>query len=290
MEESVSSTTRRVAIPGFDWQRALDFLGQRAVEGIETVDGSVYRRVVRHGDVAVTVALTWDPTREELVLTSHEASGDLETERFARAFDAGLDPAAVTRHLSCDPWLAPLVDRPLHVIGGPDPFEVAVRAILGQQVSIGRARMLNGRLVRRCGAVRPDAVTGEPTPLFPTPEEVLAADLSDLGVPGARVRGLGALAEAALADPDLFGREGPLDAIVDRLRAIRGVGPWTAHYVAMRACRHPDAFPASDVGLLRGAARGGRRPTPAELSARAEAWRPYRAYAAQALWAADASG
>lgn len=281
----------RIPLPGFDWPRALDFYGQRAIEGLERVEGPVYRRVVRHGELAVAVEARWEPAEEAVVLTIG-ASGDVAVDvaaAFARMLDVGVDVAAVSAHLARDPALAPLVDRSLHVLGGPDPFEIAARSILGQQVSVARARDLNARLVRRCGAVRPDALDGRPVTVFPAPRELLAADLSDMGMPGARVRALCAVAEAALADPGLFEPADALDVLVDRLTAVRGIGPWTAHYVAMRACRHPDAFPASDVGLLRGAARGGVRPTPAELSARAEAWRPYRAYAAQALWAADAA-
>jgi AraC family transcriptional regulator of adaptative response / DNA-3-methyladenine glycosylase II len=108
-------------------------------------------------------------------------------------------------------------------------------------------------------------------------------------MPGARKAALAAVAEAALADPALFEPQANVEETVARLRAIRGVGDWTAQYIALRAAREPDAFPASDIGLLRGAARNGARPTPAELSRRAEPWRPWRAYAAQHLWAADAA-
>jgi 3-methyladenine DNA glycosylase/8-oxoguanine DNA glycosylase len=108
-------------------------------------------------------------------------------------------------------------------------------------------------------------------------------------MPGARIEALRSIARAASSDPQLFERGPTLDDTIGRLRAIRGVGDWTAHYIAMRACGEPDAFPASDVGLLRGAAdEDGRRPTPAELLERAGRWRPWRAYAAHWLWARDA--
>jgi AraC family transcriptional regulator of adaptative response / DNA-3-methyladenine glycosylase II len=107
-------------------------------------------------------------------------------------------------------------------------------------------------------------------------------------MPAARRAALRALAEAVLADPDLFRPLGTVEEAIARLRAIRGVGEWTAQYIALRALREPDAFPASDIGLLRGAAGGtGARPTPADLLRRSEPWRPWRAYAAQHLWAAD---
>ena len=124
--------------------------------------------------------------------------------------------------------------------------------------------------------------------LFPTAAQVAAADLGALRMPGARRATLTALARAAADDDRLFDGGGSLDDAIARLRAVKGIGEWTAHYIALRALRHPDAFPASDVGLLRGAAREtGTRPTPAALLRRAECWRPCRAYAAQLLWAED---
>jgi AraC family transcriptional regulator of adaptative response / DNA-3-methyladenine glycosylase II len=126
--------------------------------------------------------------------------------------------------------------------------------------------------------------------VFPPPERVAAADLSALGMPAARRTALKALAKATIADPDLFRPFGTMDEAIARLRAIRGIGEWTAQYIALRALRETDAFPASDIGLIRSAARGGStRPTPADLLQRAEPWRPWRAYAAQHLWAADSA-
>jgi AraC family transcriptional regulator of adaptative response / DNA-3-methyladenine glycosylase II len=185
--------------------------------------------------------------------------------------------------------LAPLVSvRPaIRVFHGVDPFEVAIRSIIGQQVSVSRARELNSLLVGRCAEPLPGGVAPLDR-LFPTPQQLLDADLGRFGMPGARVAALRAVAAAVLEDHDLFARRASVEETTARLRAVKGIGDWTAHYIAMRACGEPDAFPASDVGLLRGAALlFGRRPSPRELLARAEAWRPWRAYAAQHLWAAD---
>jgi len=126
------------------------------------------------------------------------------------------------------------------------------------------------------------------THAFPRPERLAAADLAHLGMPRARIASLAALARAAADDPRLFELEGDLDAKVARLRALPGIGEWTAQVVAMRALREPDAFPAGDVGLLRAMAGAGARgrPSPASLLAHAERWRPWRAYAAQHLWSA----
>ncbi len=143
--------------------------------------------------------------------------------------------------------------------------------------------------MRLCGNAPSDAPSDDRRLVFPGPSQVLAADLSALGMPNARKATLKAVAEAALAEPQLFGSLGGVDETVARLRGIRGVGDWTAQYIALRAARETDAFPASDVGLLRGAAERGQRPSPADLHGRAEAWRPWRAYAAQHLWAADSA-
>jgi AraC family transcriptional regulator, regulatory protein of adaptative response / DNA-3-methyladenine glycosylase II len=210
--------------------------------------------------------------------------------RLRRMFDVDADVRAIAAHLALDPSMASLVAaKPgLRVFGGWDGFEVAVRSIIGQQVTIARARALNSTLVDRCGAELPRHVTGRLRRMFPTAQQVVDADLSSMGMPGARVAALKAVARAAMADPRLFDRAGTLDRTIARLRAVRGIGDWTAHYIAMRACREPDAFPSSDVGLLRGGAdASGRRPTPAALNTRADAWRPWRAYAAHQLWAVD---
>jgi AraC family transcriptional regulator, regulatory protein of adaptative response / DNA-3-methyladenine glycosylase II len=166
-----------------------------------------------------------------------------------------------------------------------------VRAVLGQQVTVAAARKLASRLTEICGTALPNEQRTSRPELhlgFPSAAQLAQADLSALGMPRARKEALVALAQAALNDPSLFHPQGTVEETVARLRAIRGIGEWTAHYIALRAVRETDAFPASDIGLLRGAAiRVGTRPSPAVLQDRAETWRPWRAYAAQHLWAAD---
>lgn len=213
--------------------------------------------------------------------------------RVRRLFDLGADIETIDAHLSCDPLLARLVVRRpgLRAPGGWDDFELAVRAVLGQQVSVAAARRLAGQLIALHGKPVPISYVSHPglSHVFPTAERLAVADLSGLGMPDARRTALKALAEAATADANLFRPSGTIEETIARLRTIRGIGEWTAHYIALRALRETDAFPASDVGLLRGAtAMDGTRPTPANLLHRAEPWRPWRAYAAQHLWAADA--
>jgi AraC family transcriptional regulator of adaptative response / DNA-3-methyladenine glycosylase II len=209
--------------------------------------------------------------------------------RLRRWFDLDADVAAIAAHLADDALLAPLVaERPgLRVPGAWDPFELAIRAIVGQQISVAGARTIAGRIVERSGDPVASPVGAGIVALFPTPAQLAEADLGAIGMPGARVRALQNLAAAVAADPALLDSTGDLGADVARLRALPGVGEWTAQYIALRGLKHPDAFPASDLGILRAlAGPDGRRPTPAEALERAERWRPYRAYAAQHLWSA----
>jgi AraC family transcriptional regulator of adaptative response / DNA-3-methyladenine glycosylase II len=215
-------------------------------------------------------------------------------DRVRRVFDLGADPEAIDAHLAEDPALAPLVaQRPgLRVPGAWDGFELAVRAILGQQITVRAAVGLAGRLVQRYGEplAEPVAVQDGLTHVFPRPERVAPVDLSTLGMPRNRAKALSSMAAAIVNDPHVLGSGRSLHDCVKHLASLPGIGEWTAQYIAMRELREPDAFPASDVALLR--AMGGiegRTPTPRELLARAERWRPWRAYAAQHLWSVAAT-
>jgi AraC family transcriptional regulator, regulatory protein of adaptative response / DNA-3-methyladenine glycosylase II len=289
-------TLRLCYRPPYDWPAMLEYLGARAIEGVEVVTGDAYLRTVAHQGLLGTVEIRHEPERRGLAATIRLASvralpAILEMVR--RVFDVGADIQTIGAHLSQDPLLAPLVAlRPgLRAPGGWDGFELAVRAVLGQQISLLAARRLAAQLVALCGEPLTFMEGQHPalTRAFPTPRQLARADLGTLGMPAARRAALLALAEAALADPQLFRPLGTVEEVIGRLRSIRGIGEWTAQYIALRALRETDAFPASDVGLLRGAARGSRRrPTPADLLRRAEPWRPWRAYAAQHLWTTDA--
>jgi AraC family transcriptional regulator of adaptative response / DNA-3-methyladenine glycosylase II len=279
--------------PPYDWTAMMGHLGARAVRGVESVDGGAYRRTVADKGRLGTVEVRHEAASHNLVVTARfpdvRALPGIMT-RVRRVFDVGADIATIESHLSQDPFLARLVARRpgLRAPGGWDGFELAVRAVLGQQVSVAAARLLAGRLTELCGeTLDADAAGSGLTHAFPSPARVAVADLVTLGMPRARRETLRALAEAALGDPELFRPFGTVQDAIARLRRIRGVGEWTAQYIALRALRETDAFPASDIGLLRGAADAGVRPTPAVLLRRAEPWRPWRAYAAQHLWAAD---
>jgi len=281
--------------PPYDWDAMLAFLAARALAGVEEVSHGAYRRTLQHGGEHGTVEVARAPSRAALRVTIRfpQVAGLWPiVSRVRRVFDLGADVATIERHLARDRLLAPLVaSRPgLRVPGGWDGFEMAVRAVLGQQVTVGAARALAAKLVARFGEPLAGTAPGDALQtLFPSPERLATADVASLGMPRARAAAVVALARAAAADPRLFGTAQSLDDAIARLAALPGIGEWTAQYVALRALREPDAFPCGDVGLLRALADDrGRRPTPRALLARAEAWRPWRAYAAQHLWTADA--
>jgi AraC family transcriptional regulator, regulatory protein of adaptative response / DNA-3-methyladenine glycosylase II len=279
--------------PPYDWPAMVAFLATRAIAGVEVVTPDRYARTI---DIAGTTGTVIVEPAEGKALRAgvrFPSVSALPTilGRLRRMFDLGAEPESIGTHLARDPLLAPLVSsRPgLRVPGAWDGFELAARAILGQQVSVRAGVDLVSRLVADHGTVlRPD--DRDPpglTSTFPRPEAIATADLSTLGMPRARSRALAALAAAVVADPHILGVGPSLEERVDRLRLLPGIGQWTAQYIALRLLREPDAFPAQDAGLKRAIAQAeGRRPTTAGLLERAEAWRPWRAYAAQHLWTA----
>ena len=296
--------------PPYDWHSLLTFLSKRAIPGIEQIDGTAYRRRFRldprRGDChdfapqrtqqlstqpagakladcppttqermgAVEGAFEVSPSRSRPALDVSIECNDLRAlpqvlARIRRMFDLTADPTAVERALSADSRLAELIrQRPgLRIPGVWDPFEAGARAILGQQVSIEAATRAAAKLAALCNS----------DDYFPTPAEVASANLTDLGGPASRRASLQALA-AAFASGRIPA-DGDFESARLALEELPGIGPWTSHYVSMRALGDPDAFPASDLALRR--AWGG---SAQELAAAAEAWRPWRAYAAVHLW------
>ncbi len=281
----------------FDWNALLAFFTPRSIPGLEEVRDGIYRRVVRAADHVALIAVSHLPARNAVqveIACDYVPALPVIASRLRRVFDLDADTEAIARHLSRDRMLAPTVRRQpgLRTPGGWDAFETAVRAILGQQISVAAARGLAARLVALCG--QPIALAGHTltdaalTHAFPTAQQLAAADLSSLGMPAARRAALQSLARAAVAQPDLFDVANTLEESIDRLRAVPGIGEWTAQYIALRGLHHPDAFPASDIGILRNAEQIFGTPfSPAQLLARSEQWRPWRGYAAQHLWSAS---
>ncbi len=280
----------------FDGTGLFGFFAARALPGVERAGEDFYERTFADRGRAGTIRLALARRRGSLFLSQEIpgwASPERLSARVSRLFDLDADPRAIARVLSHDPLLAPLVARRpgLRVPGAWDPFEVAVRAVLGQQISVAGARTLAGRLVALCGKPLPKRLARPGlTHVFPTPRAVADADVARVGLPRARAAALRAFARAVADGSFLLAAPRGLEDFEERLTALPGFGPWTAHVVALRAFGEGDAFPASDLGVVRALERAGVRPR--DVAARAERWRPFRAYATLHLWAslADATG
>jgi AraC family transcriptional regulator of adaptative response / DNA-3-methyladenine glycosylase II len=271
--------------PPYDWDAILAFLAARAIPGVEQAQDGRYRRVVHLDGAAGVIEVRPARDRDALVLAIEPALVRVVmplVARVRRMFDLDARPDVIGSVLRRDPLLAPLVARRpgLRVPGAIDGFEAAIRAMLGQQVSVAAATTLAGRFATAFGS--PIATPRDDLAVrFPTAAEVVAAGtarIRAIGLTGARADAIHGLA-AALAAGTLRLDGLDLDRFVAEATALAGIGPWTAHYLALRALHLPDAFPAGDLGIRK--ALGG---TPREAEARAEAWRPFRSYAVIQLW------
>jgi len=269
--------------PPYHWNGMLAFLAPRATPGVEVVEHGSYRRSISlhgsHGCVEVSL----DEGNDALAVRvqfGDPRSLFLITERIRAMFDLSADWADIVQSLRTDPVLARRVDAEpgLRVPGCWNGFELATRAILGQQVSVKGATTLAGRIVKTFG--RPFHAASGLTHLFPAPEVLAEARLAGIGLPRARAETIQTLARAVCDGQISFESIIDSDGFLARLCEIPGIGKWTAQYVAMRALREPDAFPCGDLGLLHAL----DLETPREVEQRAEAWRPWRAYATMYLW------
>lgn len=275
--------------PPFDSATLFGYLGRRALPGVEEVVGGRYRRTVAlvksRGIVELEPAAGANAVLVHLQL-SELSDLNLLVQRCRQLFDLDADPQAIADVLGVDPVLAPLLAaRPgLRIPGTIDGFELAVRAILGQQVSVAGARTLAGRVIRAAGEplACPD---GNLTHIFPSPAQLAGADLSGLGITQGRITALHALAQSVARDEIVLNRGADRLQTAEALQKLPGIGPWTASYIAMRALGDPDAFPAADLGLRQALERSGLATSSRAILARAEAWRPWRAYAVHHLWA-----
>lgn len=273
----------------FQWESLLSFLALRAIPGVERVDSGCYRRSIEIGSAEGAVSVQAVPGEDALlarIRLSSPSSLIEVAERLRRIFDLGADPAEIAAHLSHDPELASRArsNPGIRVPGAWDGFELGVRAILGQQISVAGATTLAGRIAEKYGRVLSAAPSSWGTPrLFPRAEVLADADLTTLGLTRARARSIAALAAAVSRGELVLDASRGLEETVRGLRELPGIGPWTAQYVAMRALREPDAFPAGDL-VLRKALGNGSPLREAELEKRSSVWRPWRAYAALLLW------
>ena len=272
----------------YDFAGLLAFFGRRAIPGIERIDTHGYERRFAFDGVAGALRVREAQGDDALLLeVTSAAAGRLQdiAARVRRMFDLDADIAAINAHLRADPRLRPLVRRHpgQRLPGGWDGFEIAVRAVLGQQISVAAARPLAERLVQRFGA---DAALadGSTVRLFPAAATLADADLTAIGLTRQRAATLRAVAEAVRDGNVAFRPEQTLDAFVAGWTQLPGIGAWTAHYIALRALSDPDAFPAADLVLRRAVAGGAALAPVRAVEAAAQAWRPWRAYAVMHLW------
>jgi AraC family transcriptional regulator, regulatory protein of adaptative response / DNA-3-methyladenine glycosylase II len=275
-------------IPPYDWESIVSFLGKRSIPGVESVTEKFYRRTIALEGLQGWIEV--QPAPNHLLATiQFPQVTQLATivDRLRRLFDLNADVTEIGDWLGQDARLTGAIAASpgLRVPGAWDGFELAVRAILGQQVSVAAATTLSGRVAAAFGEpVAFDSPIVGLTHIFPTPEVIATADLSGLGITQARINAIVGLAQTLLDRPELFQAYPSLDEAVKVLCELPGIGEWTAHYIAMRTLREPDAFPATDLVLMKALSVGDHKITKAECVSRSEPWRPWRAYAAIHLW------
>jgi 3-methyladenine DNA glycosylase/8-oxoguanine DNA glycosylase len=273
--------------PPFHWNHLIDFLQNRAIENVEWVS-DCYQRTIEVDGAAGILKIQHLPEQHSLQLTVSDSLSRSMTkisESAKRIFDLSADPSEIKNAFKNDRKMASVVNRlpGLRIPGAWDWFEIAIRAILGQQITVKAARTIAGRIVQKLGT----PLNGNSARLFPTPEQILNSSLDGLGIPGRRIEAMRKLAEAAIqktVGPDCGI---PLEESIRRLCLLPGIGPWTAHYIALRAFGEPDVFLPGDLVLRRSASKlVGKNFSDIELMKYAERWSPWRSYAVLYLWSA----
>lgn len=298
----------------YNWQALMDFWQPRSILGVEVATADHYCRSIVLNGRPGWVSVRPVAQRPYLQVQIGQVSvGQLSRvmARLRRMFDVGVNVAAVEAHLARSHVLSPLFaeglpsdspsshstkaqskaqsNRGLRIPGAWDPFELSVRAIVGQQVSVAAATTVFNRIVTTYG--EPLAAPGKPTVLekvFPQPQVLADADLTLLGLVRAKAKAISHLAQVVSTQPNFFNQMTTLDGAVKTLCELPGIGPWTAHYIAMRALNEPDALPPGDLALHRAAKQLGYSVTKKEFEQMAEDWRPWRGYGAMYLWQFDA--
>jgi len=279
--------------PPFDWIKLQRFLAMRAIPGVESVSDDAYRRTLEIDDCEGVLEVVPAPGANQLIARIRlDDTRHAQTifRRAQRIFDLEADPTLIASDLGRDPAMARrLRENPgIRVPGAWDGFELAVRAILGQQVSVKGATTLSGRLAEHFG--RPTRLAADDQELaflFPTPARLAESDVAAIGLPRSRADAIRSLATAIASGQLDLDEPCNLDDSISRLTALPGIGDWTAHYIAMRALREPDAFPCSDLGLRRALADSNGPISESKLREMSERWRPWRAYAAMLLWTSN---
>jgi len=284
--------------PPFAWGALLDFFRDRAIPGVETVAGEEYLRTIRMSCGIGSIAVRHDESRRRLrvavCMSTAEGLIDISA-RLRQLFDLDADADAIDTLLARRSSLRGLrglradVGRwpGMRVPGAFDGFETAVRGILGQQISVRGATTIAGRVATRWGTRLPRrlAQSASLVRVFPTAKRLVEAELEEVGIIRTRADTIRGLARAVLEDPTLLQPGEGLLQEIERWVTLPGIGPWTAHYVAMRVLREPDALPAADLGLRKAISKPDEKPRPAsDVEKILENYRPYRAYAAMRLW------
>jgi AraC family transcriptional regulator, regulatory protein of adaptative response / DNA-3-methyladenine glycosylase II len=282
-------TMRLAYRPPLDWKSLLGFLHTRAIPGVESIENGAYQRSIEvDGKSGIIEVMPGEDgpylaVRMKLPPTARLAQ---IIDRVRRVFDLSADPVRIADDLGGDPILGSAVRAlpGLRLPGAWDPFELMVRAVLGQQISVKAASTIAGRIVQRFGRPIAAQSSSRITHVFPHAEVLRDADLRVIGLTAARARTVRDIATAECNGNLPHDSSLGLDSVIKSLTAIRGIGEWTAQYIAMRAFGEPDAFPDGDLGLRHAASNSGALISNAELKRMAERWRPWRAYAAMYLW------
>ncbi|MCQ4307837.1 DNA-3-methyladenine glycosylase [Pseudomonas stutzeri] len=279
-------------IAPWSWTQFHQHFALRLLPGVEALDANRYSRTVRMDGSVGWISVRPLPDQDAIELTMsdslHEHAPTLVS-HVRKMFDLDIDPAAVARHFIDDPQLGPLVvaNPGLRLPSAFNPFEQAVRAIIGQQVTVKAAVTITRRLIERLGSELPRSTASKAAgllTLFPSPEAIAQAQLDNIGMPGKRVATLQRLAAAVAEGALELQVQDGADELIRRLCMLPGIGPWTAEYIALRGFGEADAFPAADLGLLKAPLWGSEGITAKQLLARSQAWRPWRAYAAVHIW------
>lgn len=285
--------------PPFDWQAMLKFFQLRQLPQLEQVTDNSYQRhfIIDgiQGEFKVT-QISEQPALNLFVCLSDYKVLNKVIAKVRRMFDLDADMSIIHQQLSQDELLAPLVEKHagIRLPGCWDIFEFSIRAILGQQISVKAATTLAGRIIDRYGRTRDNnlsieqAVESSTSKHFPTPEQLASADFEGLGLTQSRINTLKTWVEFYNQQPDIFTSYQKLEELEAKLTALKGIGPWTVNYIAMRGLSDPNAFPAADLGVIKALTVKETeleiKPKPKQILERAQAWQPWRAYATLYLW------
>jgi AraC family transcriptional regulator, regulatory protein of adaptative response / DNA-3-methyladenine glycosylase II len=265
--------------PPYAWDCMIDFLKKRAIEGVELVEKNTYQRTIAHGDIYGWMKATHGEKNKINIEFSFNKSANILdfVARLKNMFDLDADPMAIETILKKDKKLKPFLEpfKGLRIPGSWDGFELAVRAIVGQRISVKAARTILGKIVKTCGTEHNLPPSAKLERFFPTPQAILTADLSKVGLPVTRAESLKALASEVIAERIVLDGTADSEETCKQLLAIKGIGPWTVEYIAMRALRNPDVIPVTDLVIKKKIE---------QLQLNPDSWVPWRAYGAILLW------